>query len=92
MKEEEFVTMFMNNICLEDPKVSLEAKGFYYSMLMNMYNKNHSLTNLIRNSNEDKDFIYKLLIELIENNYIFLSIKVSENDAFFVFETDKKEK
>lgn len=89
MDEKEFVNMFMNNICLEDPKVSLEAKGLYYSMLMGMYNKNHSLNDLIKVSNEDKEFIYKLIIELVENNYLFLSIKVSESDTFFAFETDK---
>ena len=89
MNEKEFVDMFMNNVCLLDPNVSLEAKGFYYSMLMNMYNKNHSLEELIRKSNEDIEFIYKLIIELVEHNYLFLSVKVSENDTFFVFEVDK---
>ena len=73
MNEKEFVNMFMNNVCLIDPRVSLEAKGFYYSMLMNMYNKNHSLKELIRKSNEDVEFIYKLIIELIENGYLFCS-------------------
>ena len=34
MNERDFVEMFMNNVCLIDPDVSLEAKGFYYSMLM----------------------------------------------------------
>lgn len=90
MNEKEFVNMFMNNVCLIDPNVSLEAKGFYYSMLMNMYNKNHSLKELIRKSNEDVEFIYKLIIELIENGYLFLSVKVSEDDAFFVFEAKEK--
>jgi len=90
MNEKEFVNMFMNNVCLIDPRVSLEAKGFYYSMLMNMYNKNHSLKELIRESNEDVEFIYKLIIELIENGYLFLSVKVSEDDAFFVFEAKEK--
>lgn len=90
MNENEFVNMFMNNVCLIDPRVSLEAKGFYYSMLMNMYNKNHSLKELIRESNEDVEFIYKLIIELIENGYLFLSVKVSEDDAFFVFEAKEK--
>ena len=90
MNEKEFVNMFMNNVCLIDPRVSLEAKGFYYSMLMNMYNKNHSLKELIRKSNEDVEFIYKLIIELIENGYLFLSVKVSEDDAFFVFEAKEK--
>lgn len=90
MNEKEFVNMFMNNVCLIDPNVSLEAKGFYYLMLMNMYNKNHSLKELIRKSNEDVEFIYKLIIELIENGYLFLSVKVSEDDAFFVFEAKEK--
>lgn len=90
MNEKEFVNMFMNNVCLIDPRVSLEAKGFYYSMLMNMYNKKHSLKELIRESNEDVEFIYKLIIELIENGYLFLSVKVSEDDAFFVFEAKEK--
>lgn len=90
MNEKNFVDMFMNNVCLVDPDVSLEAKGFYYSMLMNMYNKNHSLSELIKKSNEDIEFIYKLLIELVEHGYLFLSIKVSESDAFFVFEADMK--
>ena len=88
MSEKDFVEMFMNNICLVDPDVSLEAKGFYYSMLMNMYNKNHSLSELINKSSEDKEFIYRLIIELVEHGYLFISIKVSENDTFFAFETD----
>ncbi len=89
MNEKDFVDMFMNNVCLIDPDVSLEAKGFYYSMLMNMYNKNHSLSELIKKSNEDIEFIYKLIIELVEHGYLFISVKVSENDTFFVFEADK---
>ncbi|MDD4188397.1 MAG: hypothetical protein PHX04_06585 [Bacilli bacterium] len=89
MEEKDFANTFMNNICLIDPNVSLEAKGFYYSMLMNMYNKNHSLSELIEKSNEDIEFIYKLIIELIENGYLFISIKVSESDTFFVFEAEK---
>ncbi len=91
MNEKDFVEMFMNNICLVDPNVSLEAKGFYYSMLMNMYNKNHSLSELINKSSEDKEFIYRLIIELVEHGYLFISIKVSENDTFFAFETDNDE-
>lgn len=90
MDEKDFVNMFMNNICLLDSTVSLEAKGFYYSILMNMYNKNHSLKELIEKSNEDIEFIYKLIIELVEHNYLFLSVKVSENDTFFVFEAETK--
>lgn len=58
-------------------------------MLMNMYNKNHSLSELIKKSNEDIEFIYKLIIELVEHGYLFISVKVSENDTFFVFEADK---
>ena len=92
MNEKDFVNMFMNNVCLVDPDVSLEAKGFYYSMLMNMYNKNHSLRELVEKSNEDVEFIYKLIIELVEYGYLFLSVKVSEDDAFFVFEANKEGK
>lgn len=72
MNEKDFVEMFMNNICLVDPNVSLEAKGFYYSMLMNMYNKNHSLSELINKSSEDKEFIYRLIIELVEHGYLLV--------------------
>ena len=89
MNEEDFVNMFMNNICLVDPNVSLEAKGFYYSMLMNMYNKNHSLKELINKSNEDIEFIYKLIIELVENGYLFLGVKVSEDSSVFLFESEE---
>lgn len=90
MNEKQFVDMFMDNICLVDPKVSLEAKGFYYAMLMNMYNKNHSLSELIDSQNYDKDFIYSLIIELVENGYLFLTLKYSKNDSIFVFESNKK--
>lgn len=86
MEEKQFVDMFMDNICLVDPKVSLEAKGFYYALLLNMYNKNHSLGDIIDNQNYDKDFIYSLVIELIENGYLGLSIKYAKNDSTFVFE------
>ena len=76
MNEEDFVNMFMNNICLVDPNVSLEAKGFYYSMLINK-------------SNEDIEFIYKLIIELVENGYLFLGVKVSEDSSVFLFESEE---
>ena len=59
---------------------------------MNMYNKNHSLRELVEKSNEDVEFIYKLIIELVEHGYLFLSVKVSEDDAFFVFEANKEGK
>ena len=47
MKEKEFMDMFTNNVCLLDPDISLQAKGLYYSMLMNMYNEEHSFKAII---------------------------------------------
>ena len=46
------------------------------------------MAKLIKKSNEDIEFIYKLIIELVEHGYLFISVKVSENDAFFVFEAN----
>ena len=82
MKEKEFIDMFTNNVCLLDPKVSLQAKGLYYSMLLNMYNEEHSFKEIIKSSRLDTDEVYLLLLDLIEHGYLYLSIKVSDNDTF----------
>lgn len=91
MKEKEFIDMFTNNVCLLDPKVSLQAKGLYYSMLLNMYNEEHSFKGIIKSSRLDTDEVYLLLLDLIEHGYLYLSIKVSDNDTFFVFKTSNEE-
>lgn len=87
MTEKEFMDMFTNNICLLDPKVSLEAKGLYYSMLMNMYNEEHSFKEIIKSSRLDPDEAYVLLLDLIEHGYLYLSIKTTDNDNYYVFKT-----
>ena len=74
MKEKEFIDMFTNNVCLLDPKVSLQAKGLYYSMLLNMYNEEHSFKEIIKSSRLDTDEVYLLLLDLIiysMKNYIY---------------------
>lgn len=91
MKEKEFIDMFTNNVCLLDPKVSLQAKGLYYSMLLNMHNEEHSFKEIIKSSRLDTDEVYLLLLDLIEHGYLYLSIKVSDNDTFFVFKTSNEE-
>lgn len=91
MKEKEFIDMFTNNVCLLDSKVSLQAKGLYYSMLLNMYNEEHSFKEIIKSSRLDTDEVYLLLLDLIEHGYLYLSIKVSDNDTFFVFKTSNEE-
>ena len=91
MKEKEFIDMFTNNVCLLDPKVSLQAKGLYYSMLLNMYNEEHSFKEIIKSSRLYTDEVYLLLLDLIEHGYLYLSIKVSDNDTFFVFKTSNEE-
>ena len=91
MKEKEFMDMFTNNVCLLDPEISLQAKGLYYSMLMNMYNEEHSFKEIIKSARLDTDEVYVLLLDLIEHGYLNLSIKVSDNDTFFVFKTSNEE-
>ena len=86
MKEEFFKEM-TENICLIDNNISLEAKGFYYSMLLNMYSGNKDIKEVIRNTNEDIEFVSKLIMELLKNGYLFIGINgiSDKDDSIFVF-------
>lgn len=84
----------MPEFCTLDNKVSLEAKGLY-SLIMGFVNQEeHSLNKLYQMCNEDKSYVDSLIIELINNGYLYLAT-VSENkecnDVFHVFELEKKE-
>ena len=87
MKEEEFIKNCMKGICLEDSRVSLEAKGLYYTALNNAYNNDKSIYDLFNKINEDKDFIMQLVEELIRYGYFKFGVLLSENN-FFIFETE----
>ena len=94
MKEKEFIDMFTNNVCLLDPKVSLQAKGLYYSMLLNMYNEEHSFKEIIKSSRLDTDEVYLLLLDLIEHGYLYIAqpplYKVEKGKEFFyAFDDDE---
>lgn len=71
---EEFIKNSFENICLEDNRVSLEAKGLYYSILLNKYGGNSNIKDIIKNTNEDKDFVSKLIMELFINDYLVISL------------------
>lgn len=83
----DFINKMTENLCLTDDNVSLEAKGFYYSMLLNMYSGNKDIKEVIRNTNEDIDFVSKLIMELLKNGYLFIGINGIEdkNDSIFIF-------
>jgi len=90
MNEKEFVETVMSNICLTDPRVSLEAKGLYYTALINACNNKSSLLDLFRSLNEDEEFIYRLTDELIRYGYLVIGIPVAEENVFIFKEIKDK--
>ena len=88
--EQSLSNNFNKNICLIDNNVSLEAKGFYYSMLFNLYSGKNDIKEVIRETNEDIDFISKLIMELLKNGYLYLGISDAETEnPIFYFEEEK---
>lgn len=75
---------FNDRCCLNDSRISLEAKGLYYSALSSAYENNKSINDLFDKTNEDKEYIFKLISELIKYNYVFIGIPINDND-FFIF-------
>lgn len=69
----------IKQICYLDNRVSLDAKGLYYSLLLNSVEENKSFFDIIKETNEDIEYISKLLMELIKYNYIYVSVKNSDN-------------
>lgn len=87
--EQDFKNMMEENICLIDNNVSLEAKGFYYSMLFNMYSGKNDIKEVIRETNEDIDFISKLIMELLKNGYLFIGISgLDIENSIFSFDKE----
>ena len=87
--KQDFKNMMNENICLIDNNVSLEAKGFYYSLLFNMYSGKTDIKEVIRETNEDIDFVSKLIMELLKNGYLFLGISGLEiENPTFLFEKE----
>lgn len=78
--EKEFIKDNFENICLEDNRISLEAKGLYYSILLNKYNGNIDIKDIVKQINEDKDFVAKLIMELFINDYLNISLNGVENE------------
>ena len=85
--ENEYIKKGLESLCLEDTRLSLEAKGLYYSILLNMYSGNSDIKEIIKNTNEDIDFVSKLIMELFKYGYLFIGINGVENkcDSVIVF-------
>ena len=56
-------------------------------MLLNMYSGNKDIKEVIRNTNEDIEFVSKLIMELLKNGYLFIGINgiSDKDDSIFVF-------
>ena len=85
--ENEYIKKGLESLCLEDTRLSLEAIGLYYSILLNMYSGNSDIKEIIKNTNEDIDFVSKLIMELFKYGYLFIGINGVENkcDSVIVF-------
>jgi hypothetical protein len=73
-----------------DRKISLEAKGLLSLINGLINNDDHSLKKIYEMCNEDKSFVDNLVIELLDNGYLFLSTirDDSGKDIFYVFDID----
>lgn len=85
--EQEFLKIINEKVCLNDENLSLEAKGFYYSMLINMYSGNNDIKDIIRNTNEDIEFVSKLIMELLKYGYLYIGINgIDQVNSIFLCE------
>jgi len=91
MNKTDFNETLLNNICLMDTRISLDAKGLYYTLLMNAYNNNPHLQELVKNSYENEEFIFNLIIELIKYNHIVIGIPINKDDIFYFNNLNIKE-
>lgn len=82
ISNEEFQNIINEKICLMDKKISIEAKGLYYSALINARNSNPSLKELIRDLNIDEEFAFRLADELIKYGYLVLGIPMTSQNVF----------
>ena len=80
----------IKEICYLDSRVSLDAKGLYYSLLLNSIDEDKSFFEIIKETNEDIEYISKLLMELIKYNYIFVSFKNADNTFVTIHNTKEK--
>lgn len=73
-----------------DRNISLEAKGLLSLINGLINNDDHSLKKIYELCNEDKSFVDNLVIELLDNGYLFLSTirDDSGKDIFYVFDID----
>lgn len=77
---------FNDKYCLNDSRISLEAKGLYYSALSSAYENNKSINDLFDKINEDKEYIFRLIIELIKYNYVFIDILINCNNFLLLIQ------
>ncbi len=86
--EEKNITVY--DIFSLDRKISLEAKGLLSIINGLINNDEHSFKKIYELCNEDKSFIDNLVIELLDNGYLFLSTirDDSGKDLFYVFDID----
>ena len=77
----------MIDFCLFDENISLEAKGLYSLIQSMVADEETSLTKLYELANEDKNYLSSLIIELVENNYLFLSVPrdLGDNELYHIF-------
>ncbi|MFA6777334.1 MAG: hypothetical protein WCR80_02645 [Bacilli bacterium] len=69
------------NYCLLDENVSLEAKGLYSIIQSMVSNEDTSLKRLYELANEDKNYLNNLILELVENNFLYLSLPKDLGDC-----------
>jgi len=82
ISNEEFDKILNEKICFLDGEISIEAKGLYYSALINARNSNPSLKELIRGLNIDEEFAFRLTEELIKYGYLVLGIPMTSQNVF----------
>lgn len=75
------------NLCLLDENVSLEAKGLYSLIQSMVANEDTSLKKLYELANEEKNYLNNFILELVENNYLFLSVprELGEDELYHIF-------
>lgn len=88
MMEKEKFDKLLENICLLDNSISLEAKGLYYTAYFNACGNNQSLQELFDSCNEDKEFVFKLIEELIHSGYFVIGLPMDDG-SIFIFREEK---
>jgi len=82
MINEKNINNLINNKKILDSNISLEALGLYYTMFIDAMGDNHSLKEVVDYTKIDKDNLYVVLIELLENDLLSIGLKINDNEYF----------